>query len=229
MLDELYRRINFFLKRGRLKRKNNCIIHKKANVDLRNCIFEGDNYVDEHVLMRNCNIGKRSYVSAGSRLYQTRIGRYTCVAPNVSIVNGRHPTKEYVSVSPVFYSTSNSIGVSFCDSNRFEEIRYTDKVNNTLVDIGNDVWICDGVRILDGVTIADGTIVAAGAVVVRDTEPYSIVGGVPARLIRYRFDEEQIQKLMKIKWWDQSDEWIERNAEFYDNVDVFLKNIEKLQ
>ncbi|WP_026617549.1 CatB-related O-acetyltransferase [Ensifer aridi] len=68
--------------------------------------------------------------------------------------------------------------------------------------IGNDVWIGDGVYVSRGVTIGDGAVVAARSVVTRDVPPYAIVGGIPARLIRYRFDEETIYRLMRIQWWD---------------------------
>ncbi len=224
MIDELVRRIVLALKRGQLKKEINCRIHKKANVDLRNCTFEGDNYIDENVLLRNCVIGRRSYISAGSRLYKTRIGRYTCIAPNVTIVSGRHPVSKYVSVSPVFYSSSNSLGVSFSDTCEFEELRYSDIDNKVLIDIGNDVWIGDGAKIMDGVKIADGTVVASGAVVTKNTEPYSIVGGIPAKLIRYRFNENQIEMLLKIKWWDKSDEWLLKRANLYNSVEKFIQN-----
>jgi virginiamycin A acetyltransferase len=68
--------------------------------------------------------------------------------------------------------------------------------------IGNDVWIGHNATITAGVTIGDGAIIATNATVVNDVEPYSIVGGNPARLIKYRFPEEKIAELLKVKWWD---------------------------
>ena len=106
---------------------------------------------------------------------------------------GRHPV-HFVSLHPVFYSKLSQAGVTFSDRNYFEEL--------LPVTIGNDVWIGAGAIILDGVTIGDGAVIAAGAVVVRDVEPYSIVGGVPAKLIRNRFNEETMRLLFQIKWWD---------------------------
>ncbi len=73
------------------------------------------------------------------------------------------------------------------------------------VEIGNDVWIARGARILSGVTIGDGAVVAAGSVVTSDVPPYAIVGGVPARVIRYRFDAPTIEALLRIAWWEWDD------------------------
>ena len=85
--------------------------------------------------------------------------------------------------------------------------------------IGNDVWIGANVSILPGVYIGDGAVIAAGAVVTKDVEPYAIVGGVPAKVIRYRFSPKEIYILLKIKWWDWSVEEVERNIELlYDPV-----------
>ncbi len=76
------------------------------------------------------------------------------------------------------------------------------------VTIGSDVWIAHGATLLDGVTIGDGAVVAACSVVTRSVPPYAIVGGNPARLIRYRFSEDVIQRLLRIRWWDWEKEKI---------------------
>jgi len=77
--------------------------------------------------------------------------------------------------------------------------------------IGNDVWIGYEAVILSGVTVGDGAIIGTRAVVTKDVPPYTIVGGVPARYIRRRFDEETVAKLMELKWWEWSDEKIKEN------------------
>lgn len=89
--------------------------------------------------------------------------------------------------------------------------------------IGNDVWIGNGVTILNGIHVGDGAVIAAGAVVTKDVPPYAIVAGVPAKIIRYRFDSEDIHKLLSIKWWEKDIEWMKKHE------DLFVASGEKLQ
>lgn len=90
--------------------------------------------------------------------------------------------------------------------------------------IGNDVWIGARATILSGVNIGDGAVVAAGALVTKDVPPYAIVGGVPAKLLKYRFKQEIINDLLKIKWWDWNDDFIKNNIDnFYLDVNEFIK------
>ena len=155
--------------------------------------FEGYNYLYGPVVLINSSIGRFTYVS-DARIVNCTIGRYTSIGPKVIAEGlGRHPV-QYLSTHPVFYSKLAQAGITFSNDNYFEEL--------LPVTIGNDVWISAGATILDGVRIGDGAIIAAGAVVVRDVEPYSIVGGVPAKLIRYRFNDETIANLLEIKWWE---------------------------
>ena len=92
-----------------------------------------------------------------------------------------------------------------------------------MVEIGNDVWIGSHVLILDGVTIGDGAVVAAGAVVTKDVEPYAIYGGVPAKLIKYRFPPKTIEMLLKMKWWDKEEKWIREHTEDFEDVERFTR------
>lgn len=91
--------------------------------------------------------------------------------------------------------------------------------------IGNDVWIADGALILSGVTVGDGAVIGARAVVTKDVKPYEIVAGNPARHVRYRFSEEQIAKLLEIKWWDWEIDKIEQSFPLLLNndIDLFIK------
>ena len=88
--------------------------------------------------------------------------------------------------------------------------------------IGNDVWIAEGVRVLQGVTIGDGAIIGAGTVVTKDVPSYAFFAGNPGRVKRYRFTKEQIKKLLEIKWWDWSEEEIEKAKKDMMDIDTFL-------
>ncbi|MBY0114826.1 Vat family streptogramin A O-acetyltransferase [Paenibacillus sp. FSL H8-0317] len=79
--------------------------------------------------------------------------------------------------------------------------------------LGNDVWLGQNVTIMPGITIGDGAIVASNSTVVKDIEPYTIVGGNPAKTIKKRFDEETIGLLLELKWWDQDEEWLDTHLE----------------
>jgi acetyltransferase-like isoleucine patch superfamily enzyme len=92
--------------------------------------------------------------------------------------------------------------------------------------IGNDVWIGMDVLILSGITIGDGAVIGARSVVTKNVEPYSIVAGNPARFIKYRFDQDQIQRLLEIKWWEKDFQWIKDNMPMLLNPDI-RKFIEK--
>ncbi|MBL7898684.1 MAG: CatB-related O-acetyltransferase [Crocinitomicaceae bacterium] len=88
--------------------------------------------------------------------------------------------------------------------------------------VGNDVWIGTNVVILDGVTIGNGAVIAAGAVVTKDVAPFEIVGGVPAKHIRFRFTPEEIQKIESTAWWNKDEDWLQRHAEYFRNKEKFL-------
>lgn len=98
-----------------------------------------------------------------------------------------------------------------------------DTFTKGVVRVGNDVWVGARAIILSGVEIGDGAVIAAGAVVTKNVPPYAIVGGVPAKLIKYRFSEKVIQDLLKIKWWNWSDADIKNKVEdFYIDVEEFI-------
>jgi virginiamycin A acetyltransferase len=90
--------------------------------------------------------------------------------------------------------------------------------------IGNDVWIAENATIISGVTIGDGAVIANNSHVVKNVEPYSIVGGNPAKLIKYRFTKDQIDKLLSIKWWYWTDNKINENIHLLcnNNIDNFI-------
>ena len=87
------------------------------------------------------------------------------------------------------------------------------------------MWLGYGTKILEGVTVGDGAVVAAGAVVTKDVPPYAIVGGVPAKVIKYRFSEEDIEYLLKLRWWDKAEEWIKVHAEYFENIELLKEKV----
>ncbi len=199
----------------KLAKSTNSKIHISAklnNVRLEN---NGRNTIGGKVNLNDVTIGKFSYISPGVKFTSTEIGRFCSIAPNVELIAGRHPTTDYVSTHPAFYS--KTYGNSFNKTN-FEEFKYANDSKKVFLSIGNDVWIGAGAKIIDGVTIGDGAIVATGAVVTKDVPPYAIVGGVPAKTIRYRFDEDEIEFLNDLKWWDKDEEWLQEYGQYFNDV-----------
>lgn len=132
------------------------------------------------------------------------IGKFCMIASGVTfIMNGANHLSNAISAYPFAV-----FGHGWEDA--MEGKSYPMKGNTV---IGNDVWIGYNATIMAGVHIGDGAIIAANATVTRDVEPYSIVGGNPARLIRKRFNEEEIEKLLKLRWWDRDLEWITQNVQ----------------
>lgn len=173
--------------------------------------FEGYNRIYGRSILHNTSVGLLTYITH-ARVINCKMGRF-CSVGHQAIVGGfgRHPT-HWVSTHPVFYSTQNQSGISFADENYFDELQP--------VLIGNDVWIGARAMVLDGVKIGDGAIIAAGAVVVKDVEPYAIVGGVPAKKIRSRFNDVLVAKLLEIKWWDWPIEKLKEAAHLFRSDDV---------
>ncbi|MBR3525825.1 MAG: CatB-related O-acetyltransferase [Lachnospiraceae bacterium] len=163
-------------------------------------------------------MGRASFISPGSKLEYCRIGRYCSIGADVHVVRGQHPSRDWVSTSPCFYSLLNQSGFSYAEQQLFEEFRWLDEGKKYCVEIGNDVWIGSHALIMEGVRIGNGAIIAAGAVVVKDVPDYAIVGGNPAKLIRYRFGEEEIAYLKELRWWDKDPALIKKNAKYFSSV-----------
>lgn len=182
---------------------------------------EGMNVFHKNVTFRG-KIGYGSYIGEGSRLNAV-IGRYCSISSDVKTISGTHPTYGFVSTHPAFFSTNKQAGFTYVSENCFREDIFADDEMH-LVIIGNDVWIGSNVLLLPGISIGDGAIIAAGAVVTKDIEPYSIVGGVPAKEIRKRCSEEKIKKLIQLKWWNWEEKTIAKKIELFWDIDKFLSN-----
>ena len=188
--------------------------------------LEGYNVIHENTFIGGSKIGRCTYIGSNSSLTNCKIGRFCSIAENVKVISATHPTNTFISTSPCFFSTLKQCGISFVEKNLFKE-KLT--VDNYDIIIGNDVWIGTDVKIIGGVTIGDGAIVAMGSVVTKDVPPYAIVGGVPAKLIRYRFTEKEMKKLIEIKWWDKPLNELKNNSLLFADINNLSKIEEQLK
>ncbi len=204
-----------------LKRKYGRSVKFDYSVEIGiNSKFEGMNFIDKNSYFAG-EMGFGSYLARESCLV-AKIGRYTSIGSFVKCNNGVHPYTKFVSTSPVFYSESKQkLGGSFTNIQFFEERRYADIEKKFHVIIGNDSWIGDGVFFAGGVTVGDGAVVLAHAVVTKDVQPYTIVGGIPAKIIQHRFEEKTIQFLLEFKWWNKDEFWLRENLHLMHDIDEF--------
>ncbi len=182
--------------------------------------FLGNNKIDDRARITNSVIGRATYIGRDTYLDSAKIGAFCSISYNVRMVCGEHPVNGWLSTHPAFYSNQKQAGFSYVEENLFEEFRYADNEKKYQLIIGNDVCIGAYAILRGGITIGDGAVVAAGSVVTKDVEPYSIVGGNPAKLNKYRFDGEKISELSQLKWWEWDDSKIRDNIEMFSNCDT---------
>jgi len=151
-------------------------------------------------------------------LVNVSVGSFCSIAHDVRIEDSTHPSHTSVSTSPVFYSTGKQTGQSFVEHNIFNEFLLIDGKSCI---IGNDVWIGANVTIKGGVRIGNGAIIAMGAVVTKDVEPFTIVAGIPARVVRKRFSDEEIELLERTRWWDKDDALLRQKVEMFSNINKY--------
>lgn len=150
----------------------------------------------------NSRIGRYSYVGVRSWVIHAEVGDFCSIANDVNIGLAKH-SLDYLSTSPIFTEKKNGTGHSWVEKSCI--------VPSERTVIGNDVWIGYRAIIRGGVKVGNGAIVGAGAVVTKDVPAYAIVGGVPAKIIRYRYPQEMIRRLEQMRWWEIEDSVLQKN------------------
>lgn len=166
-----------------------CCIDSKSRIEPNSHIFV-------NTIINNSIISSYSYIGRNSLVQNTSIGRFCSISKEVNIGLGTHPM-ELFSTCQLFYRRNNALKIDLVKKDLgFNEYNS--------IQIGHDVWIGTRAIIIDGVSIGHGCVVAANSVVTKDVPPYAIVGGIPARVIKYRFDDEVITTLLNLEWWNWS-------------------------
>ena len=178
------------------------------NSYINNVIFSYDNVIHDNCCIINCKIGQKTYISSNSKIKNCIIGSFCSIGQEVHIGLPKHPINEFISTHPFIYTTYYLIH----NKSNF--------VTNSSTIIGNDVWIGNRVTFIGDIEIGNGAIIAAGSIVTKNVLPYSIVGGVPAKLIKFRFDEDRITKIEEMNWWNWTDADITKNINYFKLDDI---------
>lgn len=172
-------------------------------------LFKKHHHTQEKSL---CHMGKYSYHGGGFRIVnsESTIGKYCSFGDNVQLGLNWH-NSALLTTSPIVNIRKR--GETITELKDFPAITNHDFIEHQInkstpeklapIHIGNDVWIGNDVIIFGGLTVGDGAVIGAGAIVTHDVPPYAVVAGVPAKVIKYRFDAKTIKDLLKLKWWDR--------------------------
>jgi len=214
MLNDLKDYLSGVVRRAKNKRMHHdCKFYKGAVV--LNSTLEHFNILFENAQLINSSLGSHTYIQKRSTVVNASVGKFCSVASDVSIGPGNHKLDD-VSTHPVFYLQNTPLVKKYCADDRFAE-------SSKRTTIGHDVWIGEKAIVLDGVSIGTGAVIASGAVVSKDVAPYTIVGGVPAKPIRMRFTDEEIEFLLKSEWWNRDESWLQEHHKSFNNIEDFKK------
>ncbi len=193
-------------------------IKKRRN--FQSALLGTNSVIFKNCFLQNSIIGSYTYVQTNSTLINVQVGKFCSIASNVHIGLLDHPLNR-VSTSPVFYDNSQPLPFFFTSTKTYNS-------TNVNTFIQDDVWIGQGSLVLAGVNIGVGAVVGAGAVVTKNVDPYSVVVGVPAKHIKFRFEPEVRERLLKSEWWKLDENSLMMLAPFMIDPVVFLAELEKL-
>lgn len=165
------------------------------------------------------SLGKYSYIGKNSALIYAEVGSYCSIAGGTYVGMGHHDLSN-ISTSPLFTEKKNGSGHSWTSQTPFP-------FNKVIV--GNDVWIGERVIVMGGITIGDGAVIGAGAIVTKDVPPYAIVGGVPAKIIRYRFLPDVVERLLQLQWWSMPEEKLKNNIHLFQTPNFTLETLDLIK
>lgn len=187
---------------------NDSVISRKARINRKVKVFRSE-------------IGDYSYVGRNSSLVCASVGKFCSIACDCVIGAGKH-TLDNISTSPIFTEQANGTGYSWIEKSVVDPCP-------DVVEIGNDVWIGARAMVIGNVKIGDGAVIAAGAVVTKDIPSYAVAGGVPAKVIKYRFEPQVIGVLRRLRWWDMPSGRLRKSVIFFQRANVSKELIEELE
>lgn len=203
-------KLNIFYLISKLIKKINIPAIKNSKIDKTSKICSGSHVVDSI-------IGRYTYAGNFCTIINTTIGNFCSIADNCIIGGSKHPI-DWGSTSPVFHTGKNILKKKYSD-HAFAVSEHTT--------IGNDVWIGNNCLIKSGIRIKDGAIIGMGSVVTKDIGEFEIWAGNPAKLLRKRFSDDQIEKIVKSKWWNFEDEKIKKISKNINDINNFISALEE--
>ena len=205
--------------RGFLKALTNPAVSWLTQID-RQSKVDRTARVYEMAKLAESSVGAYTYIGRRTCLVSARVGKFCSIASDCQIGMGTH-TIDCLSTSPIFSEKDNGLRRSWVEhagTNPYKPVV-----------VGNDVWVGLHVMIMGGVTVGNGAVIAAGAVVTKDVPPYAVVGGVPARVIRYRFAPDVQQAIEEMRWWDLPEHVLRRHLPIFQKVNLTVEDIEALK